>query len=89
MTDSISLILAEAFDLAHFSFLRRLREKSPATPAILMAGREVGDFPRRALQAGAADCLLKPFSKTELIASVQAHLPARWLQPSWTGPLSR
>ena len=53
MTDSIDLLLAEAFDLGYFSFLRRLRENSPAMPTILMASREVGDFPRRVLQAGA------------------------------------
>ena len=73
-TNSPAVALVEAVAPEHFGLVRELCQKSAATPTILMAGREVSDFPKRAMRAGAAGFLLKPFSNAELIASVKSHL---------------
>lgn len=51
-----------------------LAQEAPASPVIIMSVQGERDYLRRAMQAGAREFLIKPFSGDELIASIRrAH----------------
>jgi CheY-like chemotaxis protein len=53
--------------------LEEARRIQPLTPVLLMTG-DVGDHPRKAFNAGAFDCLLKPFDAATLAMAVKRAL---------------
>jgi signal transduction histidine kinase len=59
-----------------FDLLRAIRmdERMRSTPVILLSARAGEEARLEALQAGADDYLIKPFTARELIGSVEAHL---------------
>ena len=57
--------------------LRKLREKRPNVPVIVLTAKDAVDDRVRNLNAGADDYVTKPFSFAELAARVQARLRAR------------
>jgi DNA-binding response OmpR family regulator len=64
----------ELEDADGFGVLARIRELSDV-PVVLVTGAKGGGPDRvRGLQAGADDCLSKPFSKPELLARIEALL---------------
>src|ERR1700730_1115876 len=48
-----------------------LAQELPASPVIIMSVQGERDYLRRAMQAGAREFLIKPFSGDELIASIR------------------
>ena len=54
--------------------LRELRGKGSKTPVLLLTARDRIEDRVTGLDAGADDYLVKPFSPTELVARVKAHL---------------
>jgi len=57
--------------------LRAVRVKKPSLPVLVMTGRSRIEDRVQALDAGADDCLVKPFSYSELSARVRALLRRR------------
>ena len=57
--------------------LGRVRPKRPSLPVLVLTGRSRLEDRVHALDSGADDCLLKPFSFTELSARVRALLRRR------------
>jgi DNA-binding response OmpR family regulator len=57
--------------------LRVVRPKRPSLPVLVLTGRNRIEDRVQALDSGADDCLLKPFSYTELSARVRALLRRR------------
>ncbi|HET6176356.1 MAG TPA: response regulator transcription factor, partial [Candidatus Sulfotelmatobacter sp.] len=57
--------------------LRALRAKKPSLPVLIVTGRSRIEDRVQALDAGANDCLIKPFSFSELSARVRALLRRR------------
>jgi pilus assembly protein CpaE len=49
----------------------RLAEELPASPVIIMSVQGERDYLRRAMQAGAREYLVKPFSHDELVAAIR------------------
>jgi DNA-binding response OmpR family regulator len=60
-----------------FEVARYVRRKRPDTPVILMTSYYRRDIAGRAVQVGAAHCLCKPFSNSELISTVESLLAER------------
>ena len=60
-----------------FGVLGRVRPKRPSLPVLVLTGRSRLEDRVHALDSGADDCLLKPFSYTELSARVRALLRRR------------
>ena len=70
------LVLSD-IDLVHgngFEIAQYVREHAPATPVILMTGGGAPDAVKRATTIGVAGYLRKPFSNSELIATVRSQL---------------
>jgi two-component system, OmpR family, copper resistance phosphate regulon response regulator CusR len=65
-----------------FGVLGRVRPKRPSLPVLVLTGRSRLEDRVHALDSGADDCLLKPFSFTELSARVRALLRRRPLTAS-------
>ena len=65
----IDLVIGNGFELAHY-----VREKAPGTLIILMTGGGDLDAVKRAARIGVAGYLSKPFSNSELIATVRSLL---------------
>lgn len=59
------------------SVLRTIRPKKPSLPVLVLTGRSGIEDRVQALDSGADDCLVKPFSFTELAARVRALLRRR------------
>jgi two-component system, OmpR family, copper resistance phosphate regulon response regulator CusR len=59
------------------SLLRIIRPKRPSLPVLVLTGRSRIEDRVHALDSGADDCLLKPFSFTELSARVRALMRRR------------
>ena len=49
----------------------RLAQELPASPVIIMSVQGERDYLRRAMQAGAREYLIKPFSHDELVAAIR------------------
>ncbi len=60
-----------------FGVLGRVRPKRPSLPVLVLTGRSRLEDRVHVLDSGADDCLLKPFSFTELSARVRALLRRR------------
>ncbi len=56
------------------SIIERMRKQKIATPVIILSAKRSIDDRVRGLQSGGDDYLIKPFSFSELLARVQAHL---------------
>ena len=54
--------------------LRRIRERHPALPTVMMSGYAVPEMIQQGLALGADDFLSKPFTPDELLASVHKAL---------------
>ncbi len=52
-------------------FTERLAAELPASPVIIMSVQGERDYLRRAMQAGAREYLIKPFSHDELVAAIR------------------
>jgi DNA-binding response OmpR family regulator len=66
------------------SLLRKVRSKRPSLPVLVLTGRTRIEDRVQALDTGADDCLLKPFSFTELSARVRALLRRKPLAAEMT-----
>lgn len=60
-----------------YEVLRRLRARSSSLPVLILSGRDAAEEKVRALDLGADDYLVKPFSVNELLARVRALLRRR------------
>jgi len=58
--------------LTGFEVLKRIREERRDLAVIMITGYEGGDVRRSALEAGARDVLLKPFSYSDFLDAVRA-----------------
>ena len=85
-TQSFDIILLDIMmpEQDGFSFLKELREHRVLTPVILLSGREEDAAQVEGLGLGADDYMTKPFSPSELVARVKAHL-ARYERLIGTG----
>lgn len=61
-------------ELDGLSIVERMRENQINTPVIILSARRSIDDRVRGLQSGGDDYLTKPFSFSELLARIQAHL---------------
>jgi two-component system, OmpR family, alkaline phosphatase synthesis response regulator PhoP len=68
--------------------LRRLRERSPETPVLILSARGEEADKVLGLQLGADDYLSKPFSLSELLARINAALRRQRLQAQQPSKLS-
>ncbi len=66
----INLPLGDGYEI-----VRHVKRHLPATPVILMTGLDGAQTRDRAIEAGAAAYLRKPFSNAELVGKVKALLP--------------
>jgi len=57
-----------------FEVLKRLRRRNPTMPVLILSGREKPEEKVLALDLGADDYIVKPFSLNELLARVRALL---------------
>lgn len=89
---ALELLVAERFDLAlvdwmlpglaGIDLLLAVRAREVTTPIIMLAARDALDERLRALNGGADDYLVKPFSFEEVLARVQAVLRRAAGRPS-------
>jgi len=56
------------------SLIEKIREKSITTPVIILSAKQSVDDRVSGLQAGGDDYMIKPFSFSELLARVNAHI---------------
>jgi FixJ family two-component response regulator len=77
-THAIGLAILDVWmpELSGLEVQSRLREFAPATPVIIMTGRDETGMRRLGLQQGAAAFFTKPFSDDALLAAIRAALPA-------------
>ena len=68
--------------------LRRLRDRSPETPVLILSARGEEADKVLGLQLGADDYISKPFSRTELLARINAALRRQRLQSAHPSALS-
>ena len=61
-------------ELDGLSIVERMRENKINTPVIILSARRSIDDRVKGLQSGGDDYLTKPFSFSELLARIQAHL---------------
>lgn len=84
VTQPVDLILCdlvmEGLGGHRFLSLKAARKEFADIPVIMLTGSESVDEKVRALGAGAADYLIKPFDRAELKARVRVHLRIRALQ---------
>ena len=60
--------------MSGFDLQRELRLRAPKIPIVFITAQADGALRARAFEAGAVDFLLKPFSDTALLASVETAL---------------
>lgn len=82
--DGLHLALTEPYDaciidimlpkLDGLSLIRQMREKGINTPVIILSAKRSVEDRVKGLQTGSDDYLVKPFSFSELLARVQAHI---------------
>lgn len=77
--DDVDLVILDLMlpRLTGEEVLRRLRQRRPEVPVIVLTARDAVDDRVRNLNAGADDYVTKPFSFAELLARVRARLRAR------------
>jgi DNA-binding response OmpR family regulator len=82
--DSVDLVILDLMlpKLPGEQVLRKLRERRPDVPVIVLTAKDAIDDRVRNLNAGADDYLTKPFSFAELLARVHARLRSRDQQSS-------
>ena len=51
-------------------------ERTMNIPVIFLSGKEAPESEKKALSLGAVDFILKPFSRENLLKSIELHLPA-------------
>jgi two-component system, OmpR family, response regulator len=75
-TDAVELIVLDVAlrDLDGFEICRRLRAAGNAVPIVFLTARDEPRDRLRGLTIGGDDCLTKPFSVEELVATVRAAL---------------
>jgi len=61
-------------ELDGLSIIERMRAQNILTPVIIVSARRSVDDRVKGLQSGSDDYLIKPFSFSELLARIQAHL---------------
>ncbi len=61
-------------ELDGLSIIERMRTQNILTPVIIVSARRSVDDRVKGLQSGSDDYLIKPFSFSELLARIQAHL---------------
>ena len=67
----------------------RLAQELPASPVIIMSVQGERDYLRRAMQAGAREYLIKPFSHAELVAAIAGSTTSRRRRGRSHGPRPR
>jgi DNA-binding response OmpR family regulator len=77
--DEVDLVILDLMlpGLSGEEVLRRLRDRRPDVPVIVLTAKDAVDDRVRNLNAGADDYVTKPFSFAELAARVHARLRAR------------
>lgn len=82
--ESVDLVILDLMlpKLPGEQVLRKLRERRPDVPVIVLTAKDAIDDRVRNLNAGADDYLTKPFSFAELLARVHARLRSRDQQSS-------
>ncbi|MCF6325105.1 MAG: response regulator transcription factor [Gammaproteobacteria bacterium] len=82
--DGLDLALNDSYDIGIFdvmlpkldglSIIEKMREQKINTPIIILSAKRSIDDRVKGLQSGGDDYLIKPFSFSELLARIQAHL---------------
>lgn len=75
---------AEMHGLNGLGLLRELRQAGSRVAVVILVGDDDPEFVQRALNAGAATVLVKPFSQDDLIAKLKPFLGGQ----SWPEPMS-
>ena len=70
----ISIIDVMLPNLDGLSIIERMRKQNVETPVIIVSAKRSVDDRVKGLQSGGDDYLIKPFSFSELLARIQAHL---------------
>ena len=75
-TTGIDLVILDVNlpEMNDFDVLRELRPEQPRLPVLVLTARRRIEDTVRALECGADDCLIKPFSYVEMLARVAALL---------------
>ncbi|MCL2103413.1 MAG: response regulator, partial [Syntrophorhabdaceae bacterium] len=68
------LLDIEMPEMDGYELARRIRESGHAAPIIFLTGNARKDSVARALQAGAADFIVKPVAKAELLERIGKYI---------------
>lgn len=82
--DKIDLVLLDVMmpRMSGYEVCQRIREQLPADelPVIMLTAKSAAEDIAKGYESGANDYLLKPFTKMELLARIEAHLRLRALE---------